>query len=265
MDDLNQQEVLPDDDDIKPNDIFNYSNYGTNTELLYGTKDPFNTLRMTIGTKQRFETTDATYFRTIQPYKYHSNVPGGINGDNKKKFIYVYSFALNPEEYQPSGSFNFSLNDDNVGFNFVGPAERTQGGITYNAMDDYDLTIFAMRYQYIKFDISGRATVSSLPAQTSFNEAREAAVETAARDAEAAGQDVGEAVRRTREDIRQAGTSSRAGVQQEIKRRYATEVPYVYDQSLGKKKWSGQQGEFFQRQKDADLGKDSNTKKKDIF
>ena len=222
---------------------------------------------MTIGTKERFETTDATYFRTIQPYKYHSNVPGGITVNNKKKYIYVYSFSLNPEEYQPSGSFNFSLKDDTVGFNFVGPAERQQGATVFRAIDDYDLTIFAVRYQYIKFDVSGRATVSSLPAKASFDEARDAqaAVETAARDAEAEGRDVGEAVRRTREDIRQAGLSSSAGVQQEIKRRYAVEVPYVYDKSLGKKKWSGQQGEFFQRQKDADLGKDSNTKKKDIF
>ena len=261
------QESFPNDDDIRANDIFNYSSHGTNDSLSYGTNDPFDTLTMTIGTKERFETTDATFFRTIQPYKYHSNVPGGITGNNKKKYIYVYSFALNPEEYQPSGSFNFSLKDDTVGFNFAGPATRQPAGTVFRGMDDYDLTIFAVRYQYIKFDVSGRATVSSLPAKASFNEARDAqaAVQTAARDAEAEGRDVQEAIRRTREDIRQAGLSSSAGVQQEIKRRYAVEVPYIYDQSLGKKKWSGQQGEFFQRQKDADLGKDSKQIKKDIF
>lgn len=41
------------------------------------------------------------YFTHIQPYQHHSNIPA--SGD-----IYVYSFALKPEEYQPSGTCNFS-------------------------------------------------------------------------------------------------------------------------------------------------------------
>jgi len=41
------------------------------------------------------------YFTHIQPYQHHSNIPMSGN-------IYVYSFALKPEEYQPSGTCNFS-------------------------------------------------------------------------------------------------------------------------------------------------------------
>ena len=41
------------------------------------------------------------YFTHIQPYQHHSNVPTSGN-------IYTYSFALKPEEYQPSGTCNFS-------------------------------------------------------------------------------------------------------------------------------------------------------------
>ena len=41
------------------------------------------------------------YFTHIQPYQHHSNVPESGN-------IYTYSFALKPEEYQPTGSCNFS-------------------------------------------------------------------------------------------------------------------------------------------------------------
>ena len=137
---------------INANDIFNYSRAGTNNNLQYGTRDPFSTLKITIANNDRFETTDATYFRTMQPYKYHSNIPGGINKNEKKKYIYVYSFALQPEDYQPSGSFNFSIGEDQTTFEFTGPA--TDGNI--KGLSDYDLTIFATRYEYLTFNF-GRA------------------------------------------------------------------------------------------------------------
>jgi hypothetical protein len=41
------------------------------------------------------------YFTHIQPFQHHSNIPSESN-------IYVYSFALKPEEFQPSGTCNFS-------------------------------------------------------------------------------------------------------------------------------------------------------------
>lgn len=47
---------------------------------------------------------DGSYFNKYQPYKHHSRMPRspGIN---------VYSFALNPEDSQPSGTCNFSALD----------------------------------------------------------------------------------------------------------------------------------------------------------
>ena len=40
------------------------------------------------------------YFNLIQPYNHHTNIPSyGIN---------CYSFALFPEEHQPSGTCNFT-------------------------------------------------------------------------------------------------------------------------------------------------------------
>jgi hypothetical protein len=44
---------------------------------------------------------NAEYFSQQQPFQYFKN--------NPKNGIYVYSFSLNPKEYQPSGSCNFSL------------------------------------------------------------------------------------------------------------------------------------------------------------
>lgn len=222
----------------KPNDRLNYSRHGTNDSLRYGTFDPFSTLRITISNKDRFDASDATYFRNIQPYQYHSNKPGGINNNHKKKYIYVYSFALNPEDYQPSGSFNFSLGEDNTAFVFTGP--NTVGNI--KGISEYDLTIFSVRYEFLTITM-GRADVARVPIQTVFQEAQSEVMGTKNKIIE----------------------SQNKAVEQEVQRRYAVEVPYLKQKSIGKKKWSGLQGEHFLQQKYDDQDKDYQTKKKDIF
>ena len=55
----------------------------------------------------RFYKRDAGYFRLTQPYKHHTNIP-------IESFIYSYSFALRPEESQPTGSANASRIDSLV-------------------------------------------------------------------------------------------------------------------------------------------------------
>ena len=49
----------------------------------------------------RFTKRNGEYFSLVQPYQHHTNIPlnAGIN---------LYSFALKPEEYQPSGTLNIS-------------------------------------------------------------------------------------------------------------------------------------------------------------
>ena len=52
----------------------------------------------------RFSERLGSYFNLVQPYQHHTNVPAtGVN---------VYSFALKPEEHQPSGTCNFSRIDN---------------------------------------------------------------------------------------------------------------------------------------------------------
>ena len=52
----------------------------------------------------RFAVRPQTYFRLVQPYQHHTRNPDtGIN---------VYSFALRPEEHQPSGTCNMSRIDN---------------------------------------------------------------------------------------------------------------------------------------------------------
>jgi hypothetical protein len=52
----------------------------------------------------RFSTRKGSYFNLVQPYQHHTRIPS--DG------IYVYSFALNPEQHQPSGTVNMSRIDN---------------------------------------------------------------------------------------------------------------------------------------------------------
>jgi hypothetical protein len=63
----------------------------------------------------RFEKQSLTYFTRYQPYKYHNGRGVGMIADgaaNTNDSIAVYSFALKPEEHQPSGTCNFSRIDN---------------------------------------------------------------------------------------------------------------------------------------------------------
>ena len=71
------------------------------------TVNPLNGIseaKLTLNGHDRFSPSrDSRFFNLVQPYQHHENVPTlGIN---------VYSFALKPEEHQPSGSCNMSRID----------------------------------------------------------------------------------------------------------------------------------------------------------
>lgn len=69
-------------------------------------KNPVSTAVLKLNGQERFSARTGRYFNTIQPYQHHTNGPApGIN---------VYSFALSPEEHQPSGTCNFSRIDKAV-------------------------------------------------------------------------------------------------------------------------------------------------------
>ena len=52
----------------------------------------------------RFAERNGAYFNKVQTYQHHTNIPSGN--------VYLYSFALKPEEHQPSGTCNFSRIDN---------------------------------------------------------------------------------------------------------------------------------------------------------
>jgi len=87
------------------NEWFNYSPVSSRDAL--GGNPGINMLQqalLQLDGYDRFEVRDAGYFRLVQPYQYHTNVPTDT-------FIYCYSFAIRPEELQPSGSLNASRID----------------------------------------------------------------------------------------------------------------------------------------------------------
>lgn len=55
----------------------------------------------------RFAEQDSLYFTRMQPWNHHSNIPAN-------DVVSVYSFALKPEEHQPSGTCNFSRIDNST-------------------------------------------------------------------------------------------------------------------------------------------------------
>jgi hypothetical protein len=68
-------------------------------EAKYG-GDTFKSLRIQFNGGDRFSPRNAQYFRSAQALDHHSG--------SSRKHIYTYSFALKPEEHQPSGSVNMS-------------------------------------------------------------------------------------------------------------------------------------------------------------
>lgn len=67
--------------------------------------DIIQSMTITYNGSQRFSPRRGEYFRLIQPFQHHTN-PGTFS-----KYIYCYSFALHPEELQPSGASNYSKID----------------------------------------------------------------------------------------------------------------------------------------------------------
>ena len=64
----------------------------------------------------RFEERLGSYFTLVQPYQHHSNIPLPPSIQTvltkKNNSIHVYSFALKPEDHQPSGTCNMSRIDN---------------------------------------------------------------------------------------------------------------------------------------------------------
>lgn len=93
-----------------------------------------STAKLQLNGQDRFSARKAEYFNYVQPYQHHTRIPA--------VGIYSYSFALNPEQHQPSGSVNMSR-IDNATFNFVLASGAAAGKLRVYARNNNVLRIMA--------------------------------------------------------------------------------------------------------------------------
>jgi hypothetical protein len=84
-------------------------------ELLWRTsnKEVLDSCLLQLNGHDRFRKRSGSYFTTVQRYQHHTGADGTAVGE-RVAGVHMYSFALKPEEHQPSGTCNFSRIDNAV-------------------------------------------------------------------------------------------------------------------------------------------------------
>jgi hypothetical protein len=87
-------------------------------------KTSYSSAKLQLNGHERFSPRLPNYFQLVQPFQHHERVPvnadvGTVAQEPGTSGINVYSFALKPEEHQPSGTCNMSR-IDNATLNLIG-------------------------------------------------------------------------------------------------------------------------------------------------
>ncbi|QOR60757.1 hypothetical protein [Bathycoccus sp. RCC716 virus 3] len=99
-------------------------------EEIMGNLDTF---KLVLNGQDRFKEQSGKYFNQVQPFQHHSG--------NPCVGVYSYSFALKPEEHQPTGTCNFSRIDNAQ----VAVKCKNVGGATSKNLD-----MFAVNYNVLR-------------------------------------------------------------------------------------------------------------------
>jgi hypothetical protein len=107
-------------------------------------ENPCVTAKLQLNGQDRFSEREGSYFDVVQPWQHHTRAPDtGIN---------VYSFALRPEEHQPSGSCNFSRIDNAV-------LQLVLSSGTVSGTNTAKVRVYAVNYNVLRV-MSGMAGVA---------------------------------------------------------------------------------------------------------
>ena len=107
-------------------------------------ENPVVTAKLQLNGQDRFSEREGSYFDVVQPFQHHTRAPDcGIN---------VYSFALRPEEHQPSGSCNFSRIDNAV-------LQLVLSSATVSGTATAKVRVYAVNYNVLRV-MSGMAGVA---------------------------------------------------------------------------------------------------------
>ena len=127
---------------LKYNDWFNFSSNVPGSRNPNYSRDLLNRAQLKLNGHDRFDARPASYFRLVQPYQHHTCVPS--------KHIYVYSFALRPEEHQPSGACNFSRIDVASLEYSTTPPDRLPGGRAVWGAKTGQIDLYALNYNVLQ-------------------------------------------------------------------------------------------------------------------
>ena len=98
-------------------------------------ENPVVTARLQLNGQDRFSDREGGYFDVVQPFQHHTRSPDtGIN---------VYSFALRPEEHQPSGTCNMSR-IDNATLQLILSSQTVKG------TDTAKVRVYATNYNVLR-------------------------------------------------------------------------------------------------------------------
>jgi len=103
------------------------------TDYVEETVGALSTAKLVLNGQDRFKEQSGKYFNQVQPFAHHSGSPCAG--------VYSYSFALKPEEHQPTGTCNFSRIDN------------AQMSVTCGAKGDLAslaLQMFAVNYNVLR-------------------------------------------------------------------------------------------------------------------
>ena len=100
--------------------------------------------KLTLNGNDRFAQRDGTYFNMIQPFQHHECVPKNVG-------INLYSFALKPEEHQPSGTLNMSRIDT-----ATLDLEYSDNNINSS---DYSVSVYGVNYNVLRI-LSGMGGIA---------------------------------------------------------------------------------------------------------
>jgi hypothetical protein len=117
------------------NNWFNFTDKDLSMEIIKKCKLILNGL-------DRIEEKNGSYFSLVQPYQHHGQTKDGI---------YMYSFALKPSIFQPSGSCNMSkVNKIQLYLDLNTPLNNSY---------EYNLSLYSISYNFLRV-MSGSANVA---------------------------------------------------------------------------------------------------------
>ena len=129
--------------------VYMFHNYGI---LIDGSVNPVEFGLLKFNGHDRFDRREGTYFNNVQPDQHHTNIP--VDGIN------LYSFAINPEEHQPSGSANLTRIDSVVLRLWFKDSTFKSGLPDFNLFNDGNkLYVFAVNHNIMRV-LSGMSGIA---------------------------------------------------------------------------------------------------------